>query len=214
MPGTIELTDEVVRGAVAGAKPALRTLIQVIAPQIRLMVAARLSSARDRSNAVDEVTQRVLLALLEGVGRLERQSVGGVKGFLSAIVSRKAADYICMRRESKGRSDTVSIERGGAHSVPGADDEVMGFVLSASDTTPGRAAERTEQVQRMLAGLDQLRPNYREVITLAFFDQLSVGEIAERLSISRPAASMVLMRAVNALRDILRESQSGERLNA
>jgi RNA polymerase sigma factor (sigma-70 family) len=211
MPGSVELTDEIVQAGVAGSRPALRTVVQLIAPQIRLMVAARLSSARDRGNAVDEVTQRVLLALLEGVSRLERQTVGGLKGFLSAIVSRKAADYICMRRESKGRSDTVSLDhwRG-----PGVDDDLMDCVLSASDTTPGRAAERTEQVQRMLVALDELRPNYREVVTLAFFDQLSVSEIAERLGVSRPAASMTLMRAVNALRELLRESQSGESLNA
>ena len=214
MPGASDLNDEIVRAAVAASIPAQRTMIQAIAAQTRLMVAARLNSARDRVNAVDEVTQRVLLALLEGLPRLERQTVPGLKGFLSAIVSRKAADYICMRRESKGRPDTVSIERGGATGASGVNDQVMDMVLSASDTTPGRAAERTEQVQRMLAALDQLRPNYREVITLAFFDQLSVSEIAEGLAISRAAASMLLMRAVKALRDILRDSQSGDRLSA
>ncbi|GMU81248.1 MAG: sigma-70 family RNA polymerase sigma factor [Phycisphaerales bacterium] len=207
MPGAVELTDAIVEAGVAGSRPALRELIHALAPQIRLMVAARLHNVRDRFNAVDEVAQRVLLALLDSLPRLERRTVGGLKCYVSAIAARKAADYICMRRESKGRADTVSLDPWRA---AGVDDEMMDFVLSASDTTPGRAAEKSEQVQRMLAALDVMRPQYREVITLAFYDQLSVSDIGERLGISRPAASMLLMRAVNALRAQLRESQSGE----
>lgn len=207
VPGSVELTDAIVEAAVSGSKAALRELVHALAPQIRLMVAARLHTARDRFNAVDEVAQRVLLALLDGLPRLERRTVGGLKCYVSAIAARKAADYICLRRESKGRPDTVSLDPWRA---AGVDDEVIDIVLSASDTTPGRAAEKSEQVQRMLAALDLLRPQYRDAITLAFYDQLSVTDIGAQLGISRPAASMLLMRAVKALRARLREAQSGE----
>lgn len=48
--------------------------------------------------------------------------------------------------------------------------------------------------------LGNLKPEHREAITLAFFDQMTTREIAERMGMSRPAASMLLLRAVTALR--------------
>lgn len=200
MPGASELTDDIVRAAVAGVADPVRILVHQLYPQTRLMVAARLNAVRDRSNAVDEVSQRALVALLEAIPRLNNQTVGGVKSFLSSIVQRKVADYIKLRRESKSRADTVSIDHLRGF---GLDDTTMEFVLSASDTTPGRAAERSDQIQRMMSALEKLRANYRDIIIMHFFDQLEVNQVADALQISRPAASMQLMRAVRQLRAIL-----------
>ncbi len=48
--------------------------------------------------------------------------------------------------------------------------------------------------------LGGLKAEYREAITLAFFDQMTTRDIAQRMELSRPAASMLLLRAVKALR--------------
>lgn len=73
-------------------------------------------------------------------------------------------------------------------------------MLSASGTSPLSAADRFDCLQNVLGELGQLNERHREIITLAFFDQLATGEIADRLGISRPAASMLLIRAIKALR--------------
>ena len=52
--------------------------------------------------------------------------------------------------------------------------------------------------------LGGLKSAYREAITLAFFDQMTTRDIAERMELSRPAASMLLLRAGNALRRSMR----------
>ena len=52
--------------------------------------------------------------------------------------------------------------------------------------------------------LGGLKSEYREAITLAFFDQMTTHDIGERMELSRPAASMLLLRAVNALRRSMR----------
>jgi RNA polymerase sigma factor (sigma-70 family) len=72
--------------------------------------------------------------------------------------------------------------------------------LSVSGTSPHSAVERAELAAQLIAELGRLKPQHREVITLAFFDQLPVSEIAAQMGVSRPAASMLLIRAVQTLR--------------
>jgi DNA-directed RNA polymerase specialized sigma24 family protein len=72
--------------------------------------------------------------------------------------------------------------------------------LSLSGPSPASAAARAEQCSLVFTELGRLKPEHREVITYAFFDQLATAEIADRLNISRPAASMLLIRALESLR--------------
>jgi RNA polymerase sigma factor (sigma-70 family) len=73
-------------------------------------------------------------------------------------------------------------------------------VLSQSGISPLSAADQNHRLNEVMAGLGQLKAEHREVITLAFFDQLPTREIGERMSITPAAASMLLIRAVKTLR--------------
>jgi RNA polymerase sigma factor (sigma-70 family) len=76
--------------------------------------------------------------------------------------------------------------------------------------SPRTVVERAEQLNRLMIELGQLKPAYRDVITLAFFDQLPMDDIARRMDISRAAASMLLLRAVRTLRrNMTGSSQTG-----
>lgn len=190
--------DEAVEAAATGSRVALRQIIQALVPQVGLMVAARINLTPDRFHVIDELTQQALMALVAGIQRLKNRTTIGLKCFLSMIVAHKVADFLRQRRSASHENFTFD------STTETSTDDVVGEALMATDTTPGRAAERAEQIQRVMRELATLRPNYREIIVLAFFDQLPTGEIAERLGISRPAASMLLIRAVGALRENLK----------
>ena len=72
--------------------------------------------------------------------------------------------------------------------------------ISASGTSPPSAVERAELTRRLMLELGKLKPTYREVIALAIFDELPMRVVAERMHTTRPAASMLLIRAVQTLR--------------
>ncbi len=198
MQGVAGLTDDTVRAAAEGSREDLSRLLEALQTQVRLMVAARLSPTPAQLHAVDDTAQLVMTALSEGIARLERRTVAGLRAYASGIVARKVADLL------RGRG-----EGGKQHPLARSlDSTVTAFshagglwqLLSASDTTPRSAADRAEQVAILLRELGQLKAEYRQIITLAFFDQLPMAEIAEQLDKSRPAASMLLIRAVRALR--------------
>jgi RNA polymerase sigma factor (sigma-70 family) len=145
---------------------------------------------------VEDLTQEALLAVADGLSSLRTATIDALKSFTSVIVARRVADFL--RRFGSGpRKDVASLDStttGASTAGPLRD------LLAASGTSPGSAVANVEQLQLVLDELGSLKPEYRDVIALAFFDQIPTAEIAERMGLSRPAASMLLIRAVKTLR--------------
>ena len=94
MFGAATLTDEVVRAAAGGSQLDLARVSEAMLPQTRLMVWARLAPTANQLPAVDDITQDVMLALTEGISRLDHRTVGGLKAFVSGIVAHKVAEAV------------------------------------------------------------------------------------------------------------------------
>lgn len=198
MYGAEVITDECVRAASDGSAEALARVLEDLQPQTRLMVAARLSPTPCQLEDVEDIVQEIELALTSGITGLEDKSVDGLRAYLSGIVTKNVALFLRRAAQNGGvnrnaRSLDATI---GVLSNAGA----LWQFLSSSGTSPLSAAERADQAARLLLELGRLKEEHREVITLAFFDQLPPGEIGRRLGRSREAASMLLLRAIQTLR--------------
>lgn len=198
------LSDDIVAAATDGDRGALERLSEAVAPRVRAMVVARLCAHPGQYHAVEDITQGVLLAMTAGIARLQRRTVAGLKAFLSGIVGNKVADFLRTGRRT-GRPLDPGTARTAVETtlfgLPSSEGR-GGFweFLSASGTSPLSAVDRANMVERMMTELGALKDEYREAITLAFFDQLPTADIAQLMGISRPAASMLLIRAVKTLR--------------
>jgi RNA polymerase sigma factor (sigma-70 family) len=198
MFGAVELTNDLVAAAAGGAVRARAQLLEALRPQARLMVLGRLSPTPAQWGAIEELGEQVLLALAEGLGRLEQCTVYGLRAFLSGIVAHKVADFL--RTDGKPGGPQPAIRS--------LESTVVGFsgtgplyeFLSASGTSPLSAVVQAEQLNRLMSEYARLKATYRQVITLAFFDQLPVAEIARQTQLTPAAASMLLIRAVRTLR--------------
>jgi RNA polymerase sigma factor (sigma-70 family) len=198
MFGTVDLTDEAVRAASEGSRTALTSLMEAVQPRIRAMVLVRLSPTPAQLHAVEDVTQEVLADLTAGISRLRCRTAAGLRAYLSGAVRHQVADVL------RGRGRRGGSERP-VRSLDSAVGDLSGAVplwqfLSTGGASPRTEAERDEQAELLLAELGRLKREYRDVIVMAFFDQLPTSTIAEHMELSRPAASMLLIRAVRALR--------------
>jgi RNA polymerase sigma-70 factor (ECF subfamily) len=84
-----------------------------------------------------------------------------------------------------------------------ADSDSMVEMLLGRLTSPSHAARRAElqvMLQQMLNSMDPLD---REVLALRHFEELSNGEAAQILGLSKTAASNRYMRALSRLKDML-----------
>jgi RNA polymerase sigma-70 factor (ECF subfamily) len=94
----------------------------------------------------------------------------------------------------------VSLHRG---SMPQASSISLAAMLLGQLTSPTHAARRAEMQVRLQEVLNALDPVDREVLTLRHFEELSNGEIAQVLGISKSAASNRYIRALLRVKETL-----------
>ena len=198
------LTDALVGASAEGEDEKVAQLMDVMLPRVSAMVAGRLSPTPAQWHVAEDIVQECMIAIAKGLSRLENRTVGGLRGFASTIVSRKVADYLRKRHATpKASVQPVSLETtvlgpsGSAH---------LWQFLAADQSSPSSVVGREELTAMVLVEFGKMKPIYREVITLAMLDQIPIGAVAERLERSAPATSMLLIRAVQALRARLAEA--------
>lgn len=195
-PSPSHFDDQAVRAASDGNARERARVIACLAEPVRAMVVVRLAPSAMRAQDVDDIVQESLAAISEAMPTMREPSVGALRAFASTIVTRKVANYLSdNRRRSDERAISLDMTVGDGSSV-GA----LRHLLSASGFSPGSVAARREQIRNLLAQLAALKASHREVITMAIIDQLPISEVAERMNLSRPAASMLLFRAMKTLR--------------
>ena len=194
MQGAHEFDDQLVASAAQGEQQALDQLLTIASPQVRVMVAARLSADARQYSAIEDISQVACMDIVRSLPTLRHQTVAAFRAFASTIVSRRVADYL----REKQRAGVVASLDSTAGGLSGA--EPLWQVLSVSGVSPLSAADRADVFARIMQELGLLKKEQREAITFALCDQLSTAEIGERMGISRPAASMLLIRALTTLR--------------
>jgi RNA polymerase sigma factor (sigma-70 family) len=195
MFGATSLTDAQVTAAVNGSQADQSLVMESLAPQVKSMVAIRLAPTPGQAHLVEDLSQQAMMAIIESLATLRTPSVVALKAFASTIVARRVCDFLRERQPDRrvfSLDSTAFFLSTGAH---GRD------LLPGTDTTPRSAAGRAELSRLAIMELGTMKQSYRQIITLAFFDQLPVDEICEKMNLSRAATTMLLFRAITALRE-------------
>jgi RNA polymerase sigma factor (sigma-70 family) len=160
------------------------------------MVVVRLAPTARQDHAVEDLAQQSLMNIVEGLPTLRNPVVGALKRFASTVVMRRVADYLRVGRAGPARP-AASLDSSIAYLSSVA---LLREILPASELTPRSMAARAELGRNVLDEIAQLKDEHRTVVAMAYFDQLPIGDIAEHFGISKPAASMLLVRAIKTLR--------------
>jgi RNA polymerase sigma factor (sigma-70 family) len=201
MSGQVELSDSVIVAAAEGSDWARAQLLEVLTPQVRLMVRARLAPTPNQLFAVDELVDQVLMGVVGGVGRLENRTATGMKSFLSRIVRNKVADFI---REARAPGRRLAIQSLDTTVADLSQVGPMWQFLSASGMSPRTALDHAECLSRLMDELGRLEAAEREALVLTFFDRLTVAEMAEQMQLTRAAAAKLVVRGLRTLQQALR----------
>src|SRR5947209_2861231 len=176
-------SDRLLAAARAGESAALGQLAERYRPYLR-SVAARLLDPRLPSDC-SSVVQEALLAAVRGFAQFRGQTGAEFLAWVAQIVRNEALT----RLRRAGPVQPLPASPGDAGQ------------LAADIPSPDEQASRREQVARVLAALDRLPPDYREVITLRNLQGLSLLEVAGRLQRSHAAVRQLWGRAIRRLRE-------------
>ncbi|MFC1634197.1 RNA polymerase sigma factor [Planctomycetota bacterium] len=196
IPVNDEKTQRLVALAQEGDQTALNQLCRVYSEQVRRIIRFRLhQKLRSKLDSID-VVQDVLILAMGGLKDFTYRNEGDFLRWLSRIAENRLrnifdefhADKRDIRKEIpfKEQRRSAGSALGGAYGPMGT-------------TTPSLILSKKEALDRLERALDELKPEYKEVIVLKRIEGLSYTEIANRLGKSAEAVGMLLSRAMTAL---------------
>ena len=189
-------TQHLVTLAKEGDKPAVEQLCRIYGERVRRIIRLRIDSKlRPKIDSVDVVQDALVLALA-GLENFTYKNEGDFLRWLSRIAENKLRDTL-----DKFHADKRDIRREIPFKKIETDCENGSFCLAGplQTTTPSVLLSRKEQLDRLERAIDELKPEYREVIFLSRIERLSHEEIAAKLEKSKGAVAMLLSRALVAL---------------
>jgi RNA polymerase sigma factor (sigma-70 family) len=178
----IRVDTALVAAAQAGDPVALEKMLRELQPDIRRYAWRQCH----RTTAVEDVVQEALIVLYRRLGTVRDPLA--IAGWIFRVVTR-----LCM--------------------LP-----VLGLIRGAEELTERHEAEHFAQLPNddlridVVRALESLPDIYREVILLRDMEQLTIGEAADRLQITREACKSRIHRGRALLREYLRGSheENGE----
>ena len=186
----------------AGDEPAAHELYSRYAGRLKRMVRLRLSRRLQGRVGDSDVLQEAYLDVARRLPEYARDPklpfflwVRHLTGLKLVEIHRRH-----LGTQARDADREIALHRG---ALPEADSVSLAAQLLGQLTTPSQAAVRAELrllVQDALAAMD---PVDREVLALKHFEQLSTGEIAQVLGLSRAGAGSRYLRAIKRLREIL-----------
>jgi len=195
--------SELIKRARAKDPAALDELFARCRSYLGLVARAKVESwLRTKADASDLV-QQTMMEAYRGFDKFHGQTEAEWLGWLKRILEHNATDFV---RRFQGAKRHVGKEI--ALSPPANDSAAAQLDPAAPGDTPSQAMAKLESELRLAEAIEQLAPDYREVIVLRNLQRLSFDEVAERLERSRPAAQMLWMRAIQKLQELLCEDGS------
>jgi RNA polymerase sigma-70 factor (ECF subfamily) len=195
-PDVEHTTRRLVTSAKEGDPSAVDQLCRIYGERIRRIIRLRIDrKLRPKIDSVD-VVQDALVQALAGLENFTYKNEGDFLRWLSKIAENKLRDIL-----DKFHADKRDIRREIPFKKIETNTEEGSFGVNGplQTTTPSVLFSRKEQLDRLEGAIDQLKPEYREVIFLSRIERLSHEEIAVRMGKSKGAVAMLLSRALVAL---------------
>ncbi len=201
-------TGELLRRADAGDRQAVEALFDRRRAKLRQMVAVRMDPRLAARLDPSDVVQDALAEAHRKLPGYLRDRPMPFYPWLRRLAWQKLVDL--HRRHVQSRRRGVTREEGDLMALSEQSVVQLADRLAAHQTSPSGRVLRRELRQRVRDALDKLRPGDRELLVLVYLEQLSMGEAGAVLGVSKKAAVMRHLRALDRLRGVLSETRNAD----
>ena len=189
-------TQHLVTLAKEGDRAALEKLCKVYGERVHWIVRFRMGrEIRSKLDSMDLVQDAFVLAL-ENLGDFTYRDEGDFLRWLSKIAENRIRDNVKkLHADKRDIRKEVSLR----NRVSTTQGSLVGTPGPVATTTPSVVISNREELSRLDKAIDELKPEYREVIILKKIEGLSYKEIGNRLGKSTDAVGMLVSRAMISL---------------
>ena len=173
------------RRANAGDRAALELLLERMRPRLEAWVALRMGPALQARVDAEDLVQEILLKAAAAIESFRPEGKRAFVKWLFTVARHQISDR---QRHHMAAKRDVQREQELRSGIP------------ARRTGPYSRAERSDLMERLFDALALLPENYRDIVRLRRIEFLDNEEAAERLGLSRENASVLYVRAMQALR--------------
>ena len=200
--------DRLLERAAAGDPEGWRALFDRDRERLRRMVALRMDRRLQGRIDASDVIQEAHIEAMTRLPEYFRQADMPFFLWLRLIVGQRLT--LLHRRHLGAQARDAGREIGLYHgALPEATSAALAARLLGRLTQPSQAAIRAERKIRIQTALNEMDPLDREVLALRHFEQLSNGEVAQALGLSKSTASKRYVRALQRLKEILAARRGG-----
>jgi RNA polymerase sigma factor (sigma-70 family) len=118
--------------------------------------------------------------------------------WLFKIASNNCIDFI-----RKRRMRTISIDQG----YTSDDGDTIEISIKDAIMDPGELMQREERIRKMREIVDKLKPRYRKLVEMRYFDEMAYEEIAEQLDLPLGTVKAQLFRARDFLFQMMQNTK-------
>jgi RNA polymerase sigma-70 factor (ECF subfamily) len=176
-----------------GDREAFTPLFEKYRPRVAVLVRYKMSPQLRSQVEVDDLLQETFLRAYREIEHFEYRGAGSFMHWLARIAEHVIIDTARFQNRNRRRAD---------EQVPLRSESNPGGAEPVDSKTPSRLLARNERLEQLFRTLDELPEQYRDVILLAKIQELTTQEIAEKLGKSRPAAALLLHRALKQFRQL------------
>ncbi|HUR29490.1 MAG TPA: sigma-70 family RNA polymerase sigma factor [Planctomycetota bacterium] len=195
-------TAELVRRAQAGDVDALNDLFSRYHSQMVEIARRRIGPKLRRKEDPDDLAQTTFREATRDFKNYEYRGEGSLVRWLVHILQNKIRDKA--EFYSAGKRNT-SLETALDAPLDPRNSDSRGLEPESIDLSVTRQVQRDERFDLLRKALAELSPEYREAITLVFFQGLPLREAGQKMGgRTEDALRMLLRRAEGKLRDILK----------
>jgi len=195
----MDKTQHLVAMVRGGDESALNQLCNVYGARIHWIIRLRMGKElRSKLESMD-IVQDTLIHALSGLDDFTYKNEGDFVRWLSTIAENVLRGNLKKLHAGK-RDIRREVPLDGYGPTTGSRLVVNPGPIDA--TTPSVIMSRKEDLEKLEKAIDQLKPEYKEVIVLTKIERLSYKEISERLGKSNDAVRKLISRAILALANV------------
>jgi len=189
-----EQTLALVREAQTGNGEAAGRLVERLSEKLLALAMVRLGAVLRRRVDPEDLVQEMWIEAFRSLHTFDTSRGTPFASWLATILRR-----ILHRIHERERRLPMASTSG---YLPDCSD--LAPEISAAIASPSRQAHRDESLERLVAAVEKLPPDQRELVELYWFEDLPAAEVAERTGRSRQAVYMVVSRANRVLAAAMR----------
>ncbi|HKC67871.1 MAG TPA: sigma-70 family RNA polymerase sigma factor [Bacteroidia bacterium] len=154
------------------------------------------------NNNKDDAEDLTIEAFGKAFKNLEQYSTNfAFSTWLFKIASNNAIDFLRRNKEHKG---LVSLNK----PIDSDGGEDLSTLVKGTGLDPEESVIRKQNIEKIRAVIDKLKPNYREIVELFYIEELSNEEIAKRVNLPLSTVKTRLFRARDLLLTIVKRQKN------